>query len=86
MAGDGDYVLGAKDGGLVEDFAADFGEGEAVGGGVEVFQAAGVLDGLERYASYAGLLESEVDGLADLMIVETLSLMSRLNWWRCYSG
>src|SRR5208282_5745037 len=36
MARDGDDVLGAEDIGLFENFAADFGEGEAVGGGIEV--------------------------------------------------
>ena len=69
MTGDGDYVFGAEDIGLFEDFAADFGEGQAVGGGIEVLQAAGVLDGLEGYSSHAGLLEGEVDGLADFVIV-----------------
>ena len=61
MAGDGDDVLGAEDFGLFEDLAADFGEREAVGGGVEVLEAAGVLDGLEGDAADAGLLEGEVD-------------------------
>ena len=36
VAGDGDEVCGLEDGGLLEDAAADFGEREAVGGGVVV--------------------------------------------------
>ncbi len=55
VAGDGDDVLGAEDFGLLENFAADFGESQAVGGGIEVFQASGVLNGLEGYASHTGL-------------------------------
>lgn len=118
MTGDGDDVLGAEDIGLFENFAADSGEGEAVGGGIEVadelasagvpllvvrgnrgevniptlsrsarqewgtpdiysrigdpgLEAAGVLDGLEGDAADTGLLQGEVDRLADLVIVET---------------
>jgi hypothetical protein len=46
---------------LREDAAADFGEGEAVGGGVVAREAAGLLDGLEGDAADAGLLEGEVE-------------------------
>ena len=35
-----------------------------------VGEAAGVLDGLESYASYAGLLEGIVDGFADFVVVQ----------------
>ena len=34
MARDGDCVLGTEDIGFFEDFAADFGESQAVGGGI----------------------------------------------------
>ena len=37
--------------------------------GSKFSEAAGVLDGLEGYASDAGLLEGEVDGLADFVVV-----------------
>ena len=36
MTGDGDDIFGAEDISLFENFASDFGEGEAVGGGIEV--------------------------------------------------
>ena len=72
MAGDGDDVLGRKTLVCSRMLAADFGEGEAVGGGIEVFEAAGVLDGLEGDAADAGLLQGEVDDLADLVVVEAL--------------
>ena len=71
VAGDGDDVFGFEDGGLGEDAAADFGEGEAVRGGVEVVEAAGLLDGLEGDAADAGLLEGEVDDGAELVVVDS---------------
>ena len=55
---------------LREDVLADFGEGEAVARGVEILQPAGGLDGLEGDAAHAGLLEREVDDLAELIVVE----------------
>ena len=70
MAGDGDDVFGFEEGVLGEDLLADFGEGEAIGGGVEVFGAAGVLDGLEGDAADAFLLEGEGDDVADFVVVE----------------
>ena len=45
MAGDGNYVLGAEDFGLFEDLAADFGQGQAVGGWVEVSDVGSALRG-----------------------------------------
>ena len=71
MAGDGDEVFGFEGGGLVEDAAADFGEGEAVGGGGVVVEAAGLLDGLEGDSADAGLLEGEVDDGAELVVVDS---------------
>ena len=70
MAGDGDEVFGLEGGGLGEDAAADFGEGEAVGGGVVVVEAAGLLDGLEGDSADAGLLQGEVDDAAEFVVVD----------------
>src|SRR4051812_131669 len=70
MARYGDYVLGAEDLGLFENFAANFGESQTVGGGIEVFEASSVLNRLEGYATDTGLSQGEVDRLADLVIVQ----------------
>src|SRR5579864_1518689 len=120
MAGHGDDVFCAEDFGLLENFAADLGEREAIGCRIEIadelpglrsclaflisargwkikfptlsrprtarpgwgtlgervvwhprFQASGVLDWLEGDSADAGLLEREVDGLADFVVVQT---------------
>src|SRR5947209_3815144 len=55
MARYGDYVLGAEDFGLFENFAANFGESQAVGSGIEVFEASSVLNRLEGDATDTGL-------------------------------
>src|SRR6266550_7147785 len=71
MAGNGDDVFGFEDGCLLENLAADFGEGEAVGGGIEILEATGVLDGLERNAADTRLLKCVVNSLADFVVVQT---------------
>ena len=73
MARHGDHVFGAKDAGLLQDFATHLGKSEAIRGGVKSFNAAGILDGLQRDTADAGLAEGEVDNFADLAIVEALA-------------
>jgi hypothetical protein len=70
MAGDGDDVCGAEDGGLVEDAAADFSEGEAVLGGVVALEAASLLDGLKGDATHAGLGERVLEDGTEFMVVD----------------
>jgi hypothetical protein len=70
---DGDDIFGAKDVGLLENVAANFAEGEAVGGRIEFFEASGVLDGLQGDAADAGLQQSVVDDLANFAVVETFA-------------
>lgn len=72
MAWHRNYVLGAESVGLFDDFPADLGESEPVGSGIELFEAPGVLNGLESYTPDTGLGQSEVDDFADLAVVEAL--------------
>ena len=72
MAGDRDDVARLEDGRLPEDVLAHLGERQPVAGGIEVLEASGGLDRLERHAAHAGLLEGEVDDLADLVVVHAL--------------
>src|SRR5688572_346140 len=71
MAGDGDDVGRLENAALSQDLLADLAEGQAVGRRVEVFDAAGVLDGLEGDAADTFLLQGEVDRLADLVVVQS---------------
>ncbi len=73
MAGHGNHVLRAKDPGLFENLAADFGEGEPVGCGVEAFQASGILNGLQGYAADTRLLQRVVDDLSDFAVVQAFA-------------
>lgn len=73
VARDRDDVFGAKNAGLLENLSANFGKGETVGGRIEIFDTAGVLDGLQGDTANAGLGESEVDDFADFTVVETFA-------------
>ena len=64
MARNGNEVFGFEDGGLGKDAAANFGEGEAMGGGVVVAKPSCLLDWLEGDAADAGLLQGEFDDAA----------------------
>ena len=72
MAGDGDDVFGLEDGGLLEDLRRTSASVRRSVARVEILEAAGVLDGLEGDAADAGLLQGEVDDVADLVVVEAL--------------
>src|SRR5260221_2270448 len=73
MAGYGDHVLGAKDGGLFEDFAANFGEGEPVGCGIETFQTSCILNRLQGYAADTRLLQRVIDDFSDFAVVQAFA-------------
>src|SRR5256885_6040663 len=73
MAWQGNDVLGLKNFRLLENLAANFGKRESVRRGVELFQPARILNRLQRHSSHARLLQSVFDGLADLVIVESLA-------------
>src|SRR5580658_4351967 len=72
MARNGNHVFGPKHIGLFQDFSADFRESEPVGGGIEILQATGVLNRLERDAANAWLREGKVNHFADFAVVQAL--------------
>lgn len=58
---------------MLEDVAADFGESEAVGGRIELLDAACILNGLQGDATNARLGEGVVDDFADFVVVEAFA-------------
>ena len=69
MTRDWDQVLGTKNRRLLENFAAHFGQCEAIARGIEVIDAPGGLNGLERDAANAGLLQREIDNPAKFGVI-----------------
>ncbi len=69
MAGHGNDVLGLKDLCLLENLAADLGKGESIRRGVEPFQAARILNRLQRHSSHARLLQRVVNRLAYFLVI-----------------
>ena len=72
MAGYGNDVFWPEDFCLFQNLTSNFGQGEPVFRGVEVLQPSRILNRLQRNASHARLLQSEIDDLADLAVVQAL--------------
>lgn len=71
MTGHRDNIFWAEQRGLLQDSAADLGEGDAMGGGLEPIITAGGLHRLKYDSADTRLLDRIIDDAAEFVVVHT---------------